>query len=393
MWDAKWFKTFYGPLLSQFETETGVELELLRLGGSSEESLAELQRLLASRSGEVDIYSIDVVWPGILAEHALDLNGQVPASELKQYLPAILEEYTVDGKLVALPEFVDAGLLYYRADLLEKYGYEAPPATWDELEEMAATIQAGERAAGSDDFWGYVWQGANYEGLTCNALEWQVSHGGGHIIEPDGTITVNNPNTVAAFERAAGWVGTISPPEVTGYDETASHNQFWNGNAALLREWPMFWDDDVHNNLVEGRYGIAVLPTNSGQHAATLGGWGYMVSKYSDQPELATRLVQLLAGPKAWNVRAMDGDLVPAAALYQDPDLLAKRPYIVDLLPVVKSAVARPTTVTGEQYAEVSAAYHNHVHDILTGEVSAAEGVANLEAELVDITGFGAKMP
>jgi trehalose/maltose transport system substrate-binding protein len=124
----------------------------------------------------------------------------------------------VEGRLLALPFSANLGALYYRIDLLAKYGFAAPPATWDELELMAATIQAGERAEGRTDFWGFIWPGKNYEGLTCTALEWQVSHGGGRLIEPDGVITINTPQSITAFERAARWLGTISPVSVTEID-------------------------------------------------------------------------------------------------------------------------------------------------------------------------------
>src|SRR5690606_40808892 len=134
-------------------------------------------------------YQVDVIWPGIIAEWAEDLKPALGA--LDNNFKAIVDNNTVDGKLVAAPYYTDAGLLYYRTDLLEKYGFQ-PPQTWAELEEQARTIQEGERAT-NPDFWGYVWQGKAYEGLTCNALEWQVSYGGGFIVEPDGTVSLNNP--------------------------------------------------------------------------------------------------------------------------------------------------------------------------------------------------------
>jgi trehalose/maltose transport system substrate-binding protein len=118
-----------------------------------------------------------------------------------------------------------------------------------------------------------------------------------------------------------------------------------------------------------------------------------MVPKSSQHPDLAAKFVALMTSPEVQKQQALAGDLPTIEALYRDPDLLAARPYMADMLPVVQSAVPRPSTVTGEQYAEVSAAYYNHVHTILTGEVTAAEGVANLEAELIDITGFETKLP
>ena len=119
-----------------------------------------------------------------------------------------------------------------------------------------------------------------------------------------------------------------------------------------------------------------------------------MASKYSEHPELAAKLVLALTGLETQRLLLeMDASMPSIDALYQDPDILAADPYIETLAPVVNSAVPRPSTVTGEQYAEVSAAYYNHVHRILTGEITAAEGVANLEAELIDITGFEARKP
>ncbi|PJN96273.1 hypothetical protein CNY89_03550 [Amaricoccus sp. HAR-UPW-R2A-40] len=132
-----------------------------------------------------------------LKEAAKDLTAQ--------NFPAIVESQTVDGRLVALPLFTDAPALYYRKDLLEKHG-AAVPATWAELTETAARIQEAERAAGAADLWGFVWQGNAYEGLTCNALEWIKSFGGGQIVEADGTISINNEKAAAALDLAASWV-------------------------------------------------------------------------------------------------------------------------------------------------------------------------------------------
>jgi trehalose/maltose transport system substrate-binding protein len=228
----------YGDLIAQFEEETGATVEVVTAPSSATDQLAQTLQFLGAQDGTIDVYQIDVIWPGILAPHAADLYEYIPQSEVDAHFPAIVENNTVDGKLVGLPWFTDAGLLYYRTDLLEKYGYDAPPATWDELEEMSASIQDGERAEGNDSFWGFVWQGNNYEGLTCDALEWQYSHNGGSIIEPDGTISVNNPNALTAFERAAGWVDTISPPGVTAYQEEDSRGVWQSGNAAFMRNWP-----------------------------------------------------------------------------------------------------------------------------------------------------------
>ena len=145
---------------------------------------------------------IDVCWPGLAAAHAIDLKKYFTEAELKEFFPRIIENNRVDGRLIGVPFFTDAGILYYRTDLLEKYGYKAPPQTWDELAEMAKKIQDGERAAGQHDFWGFVWQGLSYEGLTCDALEWIYSSGGGTLITPEGKVTVNSPDALKALLMA-----------------------------------------------------------------------------------------------------------------------------------------------------------------------------------------------
>src|SRR5690606_27385834 len=122
-------------------------------------------------------YNIDVIWPATFAAHMVDFYDYFAPDDatITQYFPQIVENNTVDGRLIGMPWYIDAGLLYYRTDLLEKYGLEVPQ-TWDELESAARTIQKGERNEGKAEFWGYLWQGKLGEPTTVNALEWQASN-------------------------------------------------------------------------------------------------------------------------------------------------------------------------------------------------------------------------
>ncbi len=200
-----------------FNEATGINAEFVPGEENATDRLAIYNQQLGAQTTDNDLYQIDIIWPGILAQHSVDLNASL--SDLATlHFPALVENNTVNGALVGMPWYTDAGLLYYRSDLLEEYGFENPPETWAELEEQAQAIQDGE-SGDNPSFRGFVWQGNAYEGLTCNGLEWQFSNGGGRIIEPDGTVTVNNPQAIAAFERAQGWVGTISPEDVTTYNE------------------------------------------------------------------------------------------------------------------------------------------------------------------------------
>src|SRR6266436_10093648 len=195
----------------RFVRETGIRVEHSPL---PETSLAQLdlgQKLFREHSASPDLLGIDVIWPEIIDDYLWDLKPYF-SSELSSLDQELIASFTVKGKVVSIPYHMQIGVLSYRTDLLRKYGYTRPPSTWDELERMAARIQAGERAEGRKDFWGYVWQGAAAEGLTCNALEWQVSQGGGRIIEKNKTISVNNSAAIQSWQRAARWVGWISPP-------------------------------------------------------------------------------------------------------------------------------------------------------------------------------------
>lgn len=378
------------------EANPGINVEVLDTPDFVQDRLGVYLQLFEAQSPEGDVFQIDVIWPGDLAEHFVDLYEYGAGDVVDQHFPAIIENNTVDGKLVGIPWFTDAGLLYYRTDLLEKYGYDAPPATWDDLEEMAATIQEGEREEGNEDFWGYVWQGNAYEGLTCDALEWVKSNAGGTIISPDGVITINNENAVEIIDQAAGWVDNISPPGVTGYGEEDARGVWQAGNAAFMRNWPYAYSlGQADDSVIKDKFGVAVLPAGkSGNGAATLGGWQLAVSRYSEHPEEAAKLALFMASAEEQKIRAIEGSFNPTiASLYEDPEVLEASPFFGDLYDVFVNAVARPSTVTAPQYAETSTLYYNAVHSVLTGNSNAEDALAGLELDLQDLLGFDTGTP
>ena len=171
--------------------KTGHDVQVVSTPNSATERLSLYQQLLAAQSGDVDIFQIDVVWPGMLANHMVDLSQYTEGAQ-DNHFQSLIRNNTVDGRLVAMPWFTDAGVLYYRKDLLEKYDQQVPE-TWEQLTETAETVMQAEREAGNDKFWGFVWQGRAYEGLTCDALEWVASHNGGTIVNAEGEVTINNP--------------------------------------------------------------------------------------------------------------------------------------------------------------------------------------------------------
>ena len=329
-----------------------IEVKVISTPNSATERLALYQQILAANSADIDVYQIDVIWPGILASHFIDLAEHIDQATIDQHFPAIVANNTVDGHLIAMPWFTDAGILYYRKDLLEKYGKQ-PPATWQELTEIAREIQDGERAAGNDKMQGFVFQAKAYEGLTCNALEWVDSFGGGQIVAEDGSITINNDKAAAALELAASWVGDIAPEGVLNYAEEESRGVFQSGNAVFMRNWPYAWAlGNAPDSPITGKIGVAQLPMGGadGKHTGALGGWQLAVSKYSQNAELAVELVKYLTSPEEQKRRAIKGSFNPTiAALYEDPEVLQATPFFGDLYDTFTNAVARPSRVTAAE--------------------------------------------
>jgi trehalose/maltose transport system substrate-binding protein len=276
--------------------------------------------------------------------------------------------------------------LYYRTDLLEKYDLEVP-TTWDELTEAAQTIQDGEQAE-NPDFYGYVWQGNAYEGLTCDAHEWLVSETGNSFITPDGVVNVNNPEFVAALERAAGWVGGISPEAVTTYGEEESRAVWQAGNAAFMRNWPYAYGlGNAEDSVIAGLFDYAPLPSGASGAAACLGGWQLAVSQYSDNIDAAVSVAAFFASPEEQKLRALSpqGANPTIPALYDDPDLAEQNPLFGVMGPILETAFPRPSGVTGEQYSQASTLFFTYVHDVLTGQSDAQTAVEDAEVDLQDL--------
>jgi len=370
-----------------WEKKTGNKAKLVAAPASTTDALALYQQLLAAGASDIDVLRIDVVWPGILGGFLLDLSPYTKGAE-KNYFESMIANDKVDGRLIAIPWQADAGVLYYRKDLLEKYG-ETAPTTWDQLTKAAKKIQDAERAAGQKDLWGFVFQGKAYEGLTCNALEWVASYGGGSIVEPDGKITIDNPKAVEAVTMAASWVGDISPPGVLAYEEEEARGVFQSGNAVFMRNWPYAWAQaQGKDSPVKDKVGVIALPkAEGGRGAATLGGWNLAVSKFSKHPEVAADLVLYLTGAEEQKRRAIEYSVQPTIPrVYEDKDVLAKNPFFASLVETFKNAVPRPT-VAGGKYNEVSSAFWNAVHAALAKEKPAKDSLTGLAADLERLKG------
>ncbi len=375
-----------GKFAEAWGKANGHTIKLYTPPTSTTDNLALLRQQFAAKSSDLDVLLVDVVWPGVIKDHLVDLKKYSKGAEAGHF-PAIVANNTVDGKLLGMPFFTDAGLLYYRKDLLDKYQLK-PPQTWEELAAAAKKVLDGERAAGAADFQGFVFQGKAYEGLSCNALEWVNSFGGGEIIGKDGNVTINNDKAAKALDTAATWIGTIAPGGVLNYAEEDARGVFQNGKAAFMRNWPYAWSlSQAADSPIKGKVGVVALPMGAGgKHSATLGGWQLAVNKYSKNPDIAAALVMHMTSTDIQRKRAIGGSYNPTIVeLYKDKEVVAANPFMGALLPVFTGAVARPATVTGLKYPEVSRAFWDAAHDVLSKKTNGTDALKKLEGKLKQV--------
>jgi len=377
--------------LDKFEAKSGDKVTLVPMPSSTSDQFGQYRLWLAAGNPDIDVYQTDVIWAPQLSDQFLDLTAAAK-DVAKTHFPSIIQSQTANGKLVAIPFFTDAPALFYRKDLLDKYGLK-PPTSWDEMAASAKKVVDGERAAGAKDLWGFVFQGNAYEGLTCDALEWIKSSGGGQIVEPDGKISVNNPKAAAALDRAKAWVGGISPPGVLAYQEEESRGVWQLGNSVFMRNWPYAYAlGNGADSKVKDKFDVVPLPTGGAGNtsAATLGGWNLAVSKYSKAPDEAIKLVMFLASPEVQKDNALQQSHLPTIeSIYDDPDVAKSQPVLVKWKAIFQSAVPRPSAPTKVKYNEVSSLFWSAAHDTLSGKGTGAENLVALEEKLAVLKGAG----
>lgn len=300
---------------------------------------------LEGRSAAFDVFALDVIWIQEFARAGwlLDLTPELGAKRLAGFLPGPVEAATYKDRIYAVPWFANAGILYFRKDLLSKYGF-APPRTFTELSHQARAILEGEQ---DPDLKGFVWQGKQYEGLICVALEF--IHGNGGSVLEGRQSALRDKQAVEALQLMHDLIAVdkISPHLVTSADEEATRHLFGAGRAIFMRNWPYALAlYEQEGSKVRGRVGIAPLPSFEGyQSAPTLGGWLLGVNRFSTHPELAWKLVEFLTSEAAQKVLAMKlGFPPPRDALYRDAELKMANPFIPPLYEAMRRARPRPVT-------------------------------------------------
>jgi multiple sugar transport system substrate-binding protein len=384
----------FGPdqiaaVLSDFEAANpGITVEYIELPtpNNSTEVHTYLVNSLNAKNGEPDVFTQDCIWIPEFggAGLALPLDEFVTEEDKAEYYPGLIENCTWDGKTVAWPWFVDGGFLYYRADLLDKHGFEAPES-WDELVAATQEIVAKE---GNPELQGFLWQAKQAEVLVCDWVEFLGSAGGSTLTGPDVTINNEAGNQALQFMHDLIYELKITPEAVLTYDEEPSRQPFTSGNAVFLRNWSYVYNiaQDPAESKVVDKVQFEPLPHfPDGKSTAALGGYQFGVNASSKHPEEAFKLVEFLSSPESQKRYALEIAVAPTRpAVYDDPELKEKNPFLVGLKEVFTGSTARPIHPA---YPQMSLAIQSGLSSALANQMSVQEALDSIAQQLTDIVG------
>ncbi|HET7271039.1 MAG TPA: ABC transporter substrate-binding protein [Rubrobacter sp.] len=360
----------YKVIFRQGNADTGQRFDKLR---------TEMQ----AGGEDLDVILGDVIWTAQLADSGWihDLSDRFTESQRKEFLPGSVEAITYKGKAFGMPWFTDTGLLYYRKDLLEKSGFDGPPKTWDELKQMTTKVRQD-----SGTKFGFVFQGARYEGGVCDGMEFIWTHGGEVLDPQDPTkVVVDSPEAIAglATERSMITDG-ISPQAVSVYKEDESAGAFLNGDAVFLRNWPYVYalvGTSDYPKLSTDQVGVSELPSADGEPGnGTVGDQPFYISSTAKDPDAAWKFIQFLTAPEQQKLRAVEGAYLPTrTALYEDPEIQEKVPVV----PLAKEALqhTRPRPVS-PYYSDMSLEMQEQFNASLAGDISPEEAAKTLKEQL-----------
>jgi multiple sugar transport system substrate-binding protein len=336
--------------------------------------------MLSAQSSEIDVFDLDVIWPAEFAQagYVQDLDRFIQRDniDMSQYIQGAVEAGNFNGKQWAMPKFIDAGLLYYRKDIVKE-----PPKTWDELIELAKKHK-GEKGTKS----GFVMQAAQYEGLVCNFIEFAGSYGG-RILDEKGNVVINSPETVKGLEKMIEVVKSGAVPgNILAIKEPETHQMYKEGESVLARNWPYMFAivQNPDESKIVDKVAVAPLPKGDKESAAALGGWMIGINKYSKNKEAAWEFVKFVSGPEGQKISALYSHSPTYLPTYDDPEVQKANPLYADenFVKGVSAAIPRPVS---PEYPKISEIIQVEVSKALAGKQSAKEAVKNMEKQLKEV--------
>lgn len=372
-------------IIEAFEKENpGIKVNLVELSSDTNKKLQTINTILQAQDSSMDIFDADVTWPPIFAAAGWvePLEDYIDQDELDDFLPGPINAVDYMDHLWGIPYRTDAGMLYYRKDLLEKYN-RSVPETWDDLIETSLYIM--EREEGMK---GLAGSWAQYEGLTCNLMEVVWSYGG-QVFDEAGNVVYNSPETVEAVKTMTDMINkhNIMPDGIVNFYSGDARAPFFSGKLIFLRDWPSGWRSaqDPEKSDVVGKVGIAALPKGDpeGRSYSTLGGWQIMVSKYSENKEEAIKFAKFRASQQAQKMAALGLSHIPARhSLYEDEEILEFMPFLEEMYPAIVNSYPRPKS---PYYAEISNVLQVETQNAFVGNKTPAEAVADAEEKIKQI--------
>jgi multiple sugar transport system substrate-binding protein len=372
-------------LISKFNAENeGRYRVVFRQGNADTGQRFDKLRTEMQAGGEnLDVVLGDVIWTAQLAENGWisDLSDRFTEDQRQEFLPGSVEAITYENKAFGMPWFTDTGLLYYRKDLLSESGFDGPPKTWDELKQMSRRVRAD-----SGTKFGFVFQGARYEGGVCDSMEFIWTHDGEVLDPQDPTrVLVDSPEAIAGLTTERSMITDgISPQAVTVYKEDESAGAFLNGDAVFLRNWPYVYaliGTSDYPQLKPDQVGVSELPSADGKPGnGTVGDQPLYVSSSSKNPDAAWKFIQFLTAPEQQKLRAVEGSYLPTrTALYDDPEVREKVPVV----PLAKVALqhTRPRPVS-PYYSDMSLEMAEQFNASLSGDISPEQAARTLKEQL-----------
>ncbi len=352
---------------------------------ASDEYFDQVRSELQSGRSEIDVIAGDVIWTAQFAANGfiLDLSDRFTAGMRKRFLEGPLESVTYEGKVYGVPWFTDAGMFYYRKDLLEKSGFSEPPGTWEEMKEMAEKVR---RDSGTS--YGYVFQGAQDEGGVVDALE-HVWNAGGDVLDGKEVI-IDSPESAEGLSLRRSMVTDGVAPRASGdYTTQESQAAFTNGDVVFMRNWPFVYgllSDPELSNVGPEQVGISTIPVAEGADASFsgLGGWNFLVNAGSeDRLDEIWTFIEFMSSPESQKTLALQSARLPTLrSLYADDEVLEKVPVAALGKESLENTRPRPVSPV---YSDMSLVMAETFNASLKGDLSVEQALQELQTELQNI--------
>jgi multiple sugar transport system substrate-binding protein len=372
------------------QNEGALQVEWRETPAASDEYFEQMLSELQSGKSTVDVIGGDVVWPAQFAANGflVDLSDRFTDQMKADHLDGPLQPITYEGKTYGVPWFTDAGMFYYRKDLLEESGFSQPPKTWDEMKEMVAKI----RADSGEEYDGYVFQGAQDEGGVVNGLE-HIWNAGGEVLEGD-RVVVNSAEAVEGLKLRRSMIEDGIAPVATGdYSTQESQAAFTNGDVIFMRNWPFVYgllSNPDQSQVTPEQVGIAPIPVSGSgaQSFSGLGGWNFLINAASeDRIEEIWAFVEFMIAPEQQKTLVLESTRLPTLkSLYEDEELLQKVPVASLGRESLENSRPRPVS---PYYSDMSLEMAGQFNAALKGEEPVEQALETLQRELQAIVDQG----